>query len=222
MCQSSHLAMCRSVEPLSLQLSTRFSFTSMIICSNLLLIISPVDAQWFPRGKTEKKDWQRASDLATKVIRQSNRKRQQYPSKHFSSRYEIAKGTANGLQFLHSDHVWKSMGEKKSKALIHGDIKSANILLDKNLLPKIGDFGIAREVDGEMDKSKYTHLSSIHGTKWYLPEDFLRTKTLTVTVDTYSFGVVLFDMVTGRSPHVKVGKPLETQNQSNSTSISQR
>merc|ERR1719494_1061937 len=55
-----------------------------------------------------------------------------------------------------------------------------------------------------MDKSKYTHLSSIHGTKWYLPEDFLRTKTLTVTVDTYSFGVVLFDMVTGRSPHVKV------------------
>merc|ERR1719458_2394191 len=119
-------------------------------------------------------------------------------------RYEIAKGTANGLQFLHSDHVMKSMEDKKSKALIHGDIKSANILLDKNLLPKIGDFGIAREVDGELNKSKYTLLSSIHGTKWYLPEDFLRTKTLTVTVDTYSFGVVLFDMVTGRSPHVKV------------------
>ena len=142
----------------------------------------------------------------------------------FSScfRYEIAKGTANGLQFLHSDHVMKSMEDKKSKALIHGDIKSANILLDKNLLPKIGDFGIAREVDGELNKSKYTLLSSIHGTKWYLPEDFLRTKTLTVTVDTYSFGVVLFDMVTGRSPHVKVTLCLEQKNRAQHLTLKSR
>ena len=148
----------------------------------------------------------------------SKRNWQNFSSLYF--RYEIAKGTANGLQFLHSDHVMKSMEDKKSKALIHGDIKSANILLDKNLLPKIGDFGIAREVDGELNKSKYTLLSSIHGTKWYLPEDFLRTKTLTVTVDTYSFGVVLFDMVTGRSPHVKVTHSLEEENTHHSISHS--
>ena len=127
------------------------------------------------------------------------------------SRYEIAKGTANGLQFLHSDHVFGN--DTRPKALIHGDIKSANILLDKNLLPKIGDFGIAREVDGDLNMSKYTQLSSIHGTKWYLPDDFLRTKNLRVTVDTYSFGVVLFDMVTGRSPHVKVRQKYNTASQ---------
>jgi len=116
-------------------------------------------------------------------------------------RYEIAKGTANGLQFLHGEF---DLGDGTIKTLIHGDIKSANILLDKNLCAKIGDFGIAREVEGDLGKSKYTRLSTIHGTQWYLPEDFLVSKRLTVSVDTYSFGVVLFDMVTGRGPHMKV------------------
>lgn len=51
-------------------------------------------------------------------------------------RHEIAKGTARGLQYLHT------IGDKP---LIHGDIKSANILLDKNFEAKIGDFGLARE-----------------------------------------------------------------------------
>lgn len=54
----------------------------------------------------------------------------------YEQRYNIAKGTARGLQYLHT------IGDKP---LIHGDIKSANILLDKNFDPKIGDFGLARE-----------------------------------------------------------------------------
>ncbi|XP_018011639.1 serine/threonine-protein kinase pelle-like [Hyalella azteca] len=60
-------------------------------------------------------------------------------------RLNIARGTARALQFLHT---------VKDKPLIHGDIKSANILLDGNFEPKLGDFGLARE--GPM--SQYTSM----------------------------------------------------------------
>ena len=117
-------------------------------------------------------------------------------------RYNIAIGVANGIQFLHNFD--QGQGEGEGKQLIHGDIKSANILLDKNFEPKIGDFGLAREVDG--GKSKYFVLSTIYGTQFYLPQDFLRSKKLSVKVDTYSFGVIMFDLVTGKRPQTKVGK----------------
>ncbi|KAL0122091.1 hypothetical protein PUN28_007098 [Cardiocondyla obscurior] len=99
-------------------------------------------------------------------------------------RHEIAKGIARGLQYLHT------IGEKP---LIHGDIKSANILLDKNFEPRIGDFGLARE-GPERDSMK---ISRIHGTRPYLPEEFLRDKKLSTKIDTYSYGIVLFEMATG-------------------------
>ncbi|KAK9297160.1 hypothetical protein QLX08_009033 [Tetragonisca angustula] len=90
-------------------------------------------------------------------------------------RHEIAKGIACGLQYLHT------VGEKP---LIHGDIKSANILLDKNLEPRIGDFGLARE-GLERDSMK---VSKIHGTRPYLPEEFLHGRKLSTKIDTYSYG----------------------------------
>lgn len=90
-----------------------------------------------------------------------------------------------GLQFLHT------IGEKP---LIHGDIKSANILLDPCDNAKIGDFGLAREGP----QSDYTHIkvSRIHGTRPYLPDEFLRAKKFSTKVDTYSFGIVLFEIAT--------------------------
>ncbi|XP_003701323.2 serine/threonine-protein kinase pelle [Megachile rotundata] len=103
-------------------------------------------------------------------------------------RHQIAKGTACGLQYLHI------IGKKP---LIHGDIKSANILLDKSFEPKIGDFGLARE-GPEEDSMK---VSKIHGTRPYLPEEFLYKRELSTKVDTYSFGIVLFELATGLSAY---------------------
>ncbi|XP_039286858.1 interleukin-1 receptor-associated kinase 1 isoform X2 [Nilaparvata lugens] len=101
-------------------------------------------------------------------------------------RLNIAIGTARGLQYLHS---------ACDKPLIHGDIKSANILLDKNFEPKIGDFGLARE--GPLQQYTHMEVSKVYGTKPYLPDEFLRQKKFSIKVDTYSFGVVLFEIATG-------------------------
>lgn len=100
-------------------------------------------------------------------------------------RFRIAWGTARALQFLHT---------VKEKPLIHGDVKSANILLDQNYEPKLGDFGLAREGKSQSTSMK---VSRVHGTKPYLPSDYLRSKKLSVKVDTYSYGIVLFEMCTG-------------------------
>lgn len=66
-------------------------------------------------------------------------------------------------------------------------------------MPKIGDFGLAREGP----QSDYTHmtLSRIHGTKPYLPDEFLRAKKFSTKIDTYSFGVVLYELATSLSAY---------------------
>lgn len=54
----------------------------------------------------------------------------------WEQRYDILLGAMRGLNFLHTID---------SQPLIHGDIKSANILLDAHLVPKLGDFGLSRQ-----------------------------------------------------------------------------
>ncbi|KAG1670935.1 Serine/threonine-protein kinase pelle [Nymphon striatum] len=101
-------------------------------------------------------------------------------------RSNISRGTARGLQFLHTSGT---------VPLIHGDIKSANVLLDSNLVPKIGDFGLAR--DGPTGHYTHVEVSALFGTQYYLPEEYLRSRKLSTKVDTYSFGIVLFEIGSG-------------------------
>ena len=103
-------------------------------------------------------------------------------------RSNIGEGIARALNYLHT---------LKGNPLVHGDVKSANVLLDQQFEPKLGDFGLARQVIGG---GMYTHctVSAVHGTSVYLPPEYLRQKILSPAVDVYSYGIVILEMSTGR------------------------
>lgn len=101
-------------------------------------------------------------------------------------RSAIIIGTAKGLAFLH---------EELEPPIVHRDIKASNILLDKNFVPKIGDFGLAK-----LFPDNVTHLSTrVAGTIGYLAPEYAMRGQLTRKADIYSFGVLTLEIISGRS-----------------------
>lgn len=119
--------------------------------------------------------------------------RQVGPCLTWAQRLHVAVGAARAIQFLHSD----------SPSLIHGDVKSSNILLDATLNPRLADFGLARfsrqPKQGGLSSS-LGRTQTVRGTLAYLPPEYVRTGILSTAIDVYSFGVVLLEILTGRQP----------------------
>ncbi|KAL3733923.1 hypothetical protein ACJRO7_023299 [Eucalyptus globulus] len=102
------------------------------------------------------------------------------------TRHKICVGIARGLAYLHEESRLK---------IVHRDIKATNVLLDKDLNPKISDFGIAK-----LDEEDNTHISTkIAGTYGYMAPEYAMHGYLTDKADIYSFGVVALEVVSGRS-----------------------
>ncbi|KAH1226320.1 Cysteine-rich receptor-like protein kinase 2 [Glycine max] len=111
---------------------------------------------------------------------------------NWKQRYDIILGTARGLAYLHEEfHV----------SIIHRDIKTANILLDDDLQPKIADFGLARLLP--RDRS---HLSTkFAGTLGYTAPEYAMQGQLSEKADTYSYGIVVLEIISGqKSTDVKI------------------
>jgi len=105
------------------------------------------------------------------------------PSWH--DRYGIMLGIARGLSYLH---------EGCRERIIHCDIKPENILLDKDLCPKIADFGMAKLVGRDFSRV----LTTMRGTIGYLAPEWISGLPISAKADVYSFGMVLFELISGR------------------------
>ncbi|KAL9265842.1 putative serine/threonine-protein kinase PBL21 [Drosera capensis] len=104
----------------------------------------------------------------------------------WNTRMKIAVGAARGIEYLHCT---------AKPPVIYRDLKSANILLDKDFNPKLSDFGLAK-FGPSGDKS---HVSTrVMGTFGYCDPDYATSGRLTVKSDIFSFGVVLLELITGR------------------------
>ncbi|XP_048132297.1 probable LRR receptor-like serine/threonine-protein kinase RFK1 isoform X2 [Rhodamnia argentea] len=102
------------------------------------------------------------------------------------TRHKICTGIAKGLAFLHEESRIK---------IVHRDIKATNVLLDRDLNPKISDFGLAR-----LNEVEKTHISTkVAGTIGYMAPEYALWGYLTYKADVYSFGVVALEIVSGKS-----------------------
>ncbi|KAJ4962295.1 hypothetical protein NE237_022234 [Protea cynaroides] len=102
-------------------------------------------------------------------------------------RMNIVLGTAKGLTYLH---------EGLEPKVVHRDIKSSNILLDKQWHPKVSDFGLAKLLGSE--RSYIT--TRVMGTFGYVAPEYASTGMLNERSDVYSFGILIMEIISGRNP----------------------
>ncbi|PQM37034.1 hypothetical protein Pyn_03133 [Prunus yedoensis var. nudiflora] len=102
-------------------------------------------------------------------------------------RMNVILGTAKGLAYLH---------EGLEPKVVHRDVKSSNILVDRQWNPKVSDFGLAKLLCSE---NSYV-TTRVMGTFGYVAPEYACTGMLNEKSDVYSFGILIMEIISGRSP----------------------
>ncbi|KAL0917769.1 hypothetical protein M5K25_012856 [Dendrobium thyrsiflorum] len=103
------------------------------------------------------------------------------------SRYSIALGVAQGLTFLHSCN----------QPVLLLDLSTKSIHLKSMKEPQIGDIELCKVID---PSNSTGNLSTVAGSVGYIPPEYAYTMRVTMAGNVYSFGIILLELLTGKSP----------------------
>lgn len=106
------------------------------------------------------------------------------PAGHYVHSLELLKDMAAGLRVAHE------------AGLLHLDLKPSNVLFRDNAVPVISDFGASMHISDSFDAA-----SHCHATPLYMSPEQIRGQRLDGRTDLYSLGIVLFEMLVGRTPY---------------------
>ncbi|CAK9209360.1 unnamed protein product [Sphagnum troendelagicum] len=102
-------------------------------------------------------------------------------------RYNILIGVSSALTYLHEE--WE-------QCVVHRDVKSSNVMLDEELNPRLGDFGLARLIA----RTKNAQTTIVAGTLGYMAPELSTTGKATTKTDVFSYGALALEVACGRRP----------------------